>query len=49
MPFTAAYRTDLLERPRGPVPIDDGAVCLKVRPFELVTLRLSVPAEQPVD
>jgi alpha-mannosidase len=49
MPFDAAYRTDLLERLRGPVPVDDGAVCLTVRSFELVTLRLTVPAEQALD
>ena len=49
MPFTAAYRTDLLERPRGSLRIDDGAVCLAVRAFELVTIRLTIPAEQALD
>ncbi len=41
VPFTRAVRTDLLERPRHGVTVADGAVCLSVRPFELVTLRLS--------
>jgi alpha-mannosidase len=41
LPFATASRTDLLERPRHGVPVEDGAVCLTLRPFELVTLRLS--------
>ena len=40
LPFATASRTDLLERPRRDVPVEDGAVCLELRPFELVTLRL---------
>ena len=47
-PVSSAHRTDLLERPRHPLPVDDGAVCLALRPFELVTLRL-VLAEQALD
>ncbi|HEX3622385.1 MAG TPA: glycoside hydrolase family 38 C-terminal domain-containing protein, partial [Acidimicrobiales bacterium] len=41
LPFTRAWRTDLLERPRDEIRLDDaGGVPLSVRPFELVTLRL---------
>jgi alpha-mannosidase len=40
-PFRRAARTDLLERPRHDLPVDGGAVRLSVRPFELVTVRLS--------
>ena len=36
-----AHRTDLLERPRHALQIDGGAVCLTLRPFELVTVRLT--------
>jgi alpha-mannosidase len=41
LPFTSARRTDLLERPSHDLPVEDGDVRLTVRPFELVTLRLS--------
>jgi alpha-mannosidase len=40
LPFTAARRTDLLERPRHELTVENGAVVLDLRPFELVTLRL---------
>jgi alpha-mannosidase len=42
LPFTRVRRTDLLERDHaaGGIPVDDGAVMLTLRPFELVTLRL---------
>jgi alpha-mannosidase len=41
-PVDVARRCDLLERPNDddPVPVDDGAADLSLRPFELVTLRL---------
>ena len=41
LPFARASRTDLLERPRHDLPVENGEVRLSVRPFELVTLRLS--------
>ena len=41
LPFTRAHRTDLLERPRHELPVDGPEVPLRLRPFELVTLRLS--------
>jgi len=34
-------RTDLLERPRADVAVDGDAIPLSLRPFELVTVRLS--------
>lgn len=37
----AACRTDLLERPTGTVEAGENTVPLKLRPFEIVTLRLS--------
>ncbi|HVW33929.1 MAG TPA: alpha-mannosidase [Acidimicrobiia bacterium] len=40
-PCTTAVRTDLLERDGEPVEVQDGAIGLVVRPFELVTLRLT--------
>jgi alpha-mannosidase len=40
-PIGGAARTDLLERPRHDIEVSEGGVCLSVRPFELVTLRLS--------
>ncbi|MFH9352786.1 alpha-mannosidase [Kitasatospora sp. NPDC017646] len=44
-PLAGAVPCDLLERPwdgtRGEVTVEDGAVRLALRPFELVTLRLS--------
>ncbi|MGH9272486.1 MAG: alpha-mannosidase [Ilumatobacteraceae bacterium] len=39
--ITAAWRTDLLEDPTGAVDVSDGIVTLTMRPFELVTLRLT--------
>ena len=36
----AAEVTDLLERPLHETPVEDGAVHLSLRPFEIVTLRL---------
>jgi alpha-mannosidase len=45
LPFTAASRTDLLERPRHEIPVSGDAVRLSLRPFELVTLRLASTAE----
>ena len=42
VPFTAAAVCDLLERPTGGLEaIDDGAVEVELRPFEVRTLRLS--------
>lgn len=41
LPFARAHRTDLLERPGRDLPVEDGDVRLSLRPFELVTLRLS--------
>ncbi|MGI8808755.1 MAG: alpha-mannosidase, partial [Acidimicrobiales bacterium] len=41
LPFATARRADLLERPGEAVPVEDGDICMSVRPFELVTLRLS--------
>jgi alpha-mannosidase len=40
LPFHAAHRTDLLERPRHDLAVEGGAVVLDVRPFEVVTIRL---------
>jgi alpha-mannosidase len=44
--FEAAriHSCDLLERPLAPVESADGTIELTLRPFELVTLRLSRPA-----
>jgi len=43
LPFTRAARTDLLERPAdvAPVAVEGQEALLDLRPFELVTLRLS--------
>jgi len=41
LPFARARRTDLLERPRHDLPVENGEIRLSLRPFELVTLRLS--------
>ena len=41
-PIAAAWRTDLLERDLEPASVEDGAVTLSLRPFELVTLRLQL-------
>ena len=41
LPFARAARTDLLERPRHDLAVDGGQVSLELRPFELVTFRLS--------
>ena len=40
VPFRTAVRTDLLERGDEPVTVEDGAIVLALRPFELVTLLL---------
>ncbi len=37
----SALRADLLERPGEPVPVDGDRVVLELRPFELVTLRVT--------
>jgi alpha-mannosidase len=39
-PASSAHRTDLLERETSALTIDEGAVTLSVRPFEVVTLSL---------
>jgi len=41
LPFARASRTDLLERPRHDLPVEGGDVVLSLRPFDLVTVRLS--------
>ena len=41
-PLRSAMRTDVLERDIAPVRVADGRVELDLRPFELVTLKLSV-------
>ncbi len=41
--ITAAWRCDLLEDPAGAVDVSDGIVTLILRPYELVTLRLTRP------
>ncbi|MGI8984078.1 MAG: glycosyl hydrolase-related protein [Acidimicrobiales bacterium] len=41
LPFTTADRTDLLERRRHELSVDGDEILLDLRPFELVTLRLS--------
>jgi alpha-mannosidase len=40
-PFASVTRVDLLERDVAPVPVDEGAAVLHLRPFELVTLRFA--------
>jgi alpha-mannosidase len=40
-PLTAASRCDLLEDPLAPLDVADGIVAITLRPFELVTLRLT--------
>ena len=41
LPPTSAVRADVLERDVSPVTIEDGSVVLDLRPFELVTLKLT--------
>nr|MCU0259619.1 glycosyl hydrolase-related protein [Ilumatobacteraceae bacterium] len=41
---TAASRCDLLEAPQAGIEVGDGIVALELRPFELVTLRLTLAA-----
>ena len=41
VPFTSAFRTDLLERDLDPVECHDSSLSLALRPFELVTLRFA--------
>ena len=50
LPVGAAFRCNLLEEPLGGIECSDGIVALALRPFELVTLRLSrdVQATSPV-
>jgi alpha-mannosidase len=40
VPFEGARRANLLEDPLGPLELDDGAVVLPYRPFEIVTVLL---------
>jgi alpha-mannosidase len=40
-PFTTARRTDLLEQPGEELTVDEGAVQIDYRPFELFTIALS--------
>jgi len=40
VPFAGARRANLLEDPLGPLELDDGAVLLPYRPFEIVTVLL---------
>ena len=40
VPFDGARRANLLEDPLGPLELDDGAVVLPYRPFEIVTVLL---------
>jgi alpha-mannosidase len=40
-PVRAAARTDVLEREVGPATIVNGGIELDLRPFELVTLKLT--------
>jgi alpha-mannosidase len=40
-PFSHASRTDLLERPRHDLAVEGDSVLLSLRPFDLVTVRLS--------
>ena len=42
LPVAAAWRTDLLERDLAEVPLNDNAVTLELRPFELVTLKFAL-------
>ncbi len=42
LPFARASRADLLERPRSDLSVEGGEVALSLRPFELVTVRLSL-------
>lgn len=41
-PISAAWRCDLLETVQAGIEVGDGTVALTLRPFELVTLRMSV-------
>ena len=40
-PVSAASVTDLLERPTDPAAVEDGALGLTLRPFQILTLRLT--------
>lgn len=40
-PIVAAHRCNLLEEPLAPLEVGDGIAALTVRPFEIVTLRLT--------
>jgi alpha-mannosidase len=43
----AASRCDLLEDPERPEEVGDGIVAFALRPFELVTLRLTLADDRP--
>lgn len=45
-PAAAACRTDLLERDLEPLQVVDGAVRLALRPFELVTVKVSLAVQR---
>ena len=47
-PIAAAARTDLLEDVQRGEEVGDGVVSLTLRPFELVTLRLSLSDTEPL-
>jgi len=42
LPLQSAYRTDLLENSQASLSITNGSVCLDIRPFEIVTLKLEI-------
>jgi alpha-mannosidase len=42
-PTASAAATDLLERPTGDLTVDDGVIELELRPFQIITVRLSRP------
>ena len=41
-PVAAAWRTDLLERDITALPVDDGAIAVFLRPFQLLTIRVEL-------
>ncbi|MBM9507240.1 alpha-mannosidase [Actinacidiphila acididurans] len=46
-PLTAVQETDLLETPLADHPHPAGRIALTLRPFQILTLRLARPAEEP--
>ena len=42
LPVRKVERTDLLERPIGPMELIDNSVCCELKPFEILTLRFKV-------